>query len=114
MVRQLLMILPLIVMTGCSSLPLGAFGFGGGGGTNVAANTQIGKENRQTAVAFEQKTEVGRDFVQKDVSAETVGTVTINNITMPWWVIIAGFWFFFLWSYLLWKLPAPEQIWGKK
>lgn len=111
MANRLAALLLIAILTGCSSLPLG---FLGGGGPNVAANTQIGKENRQTAVGFEQKTEVGRDLIQKDVSAESVGTVTINNITMPWWVVIAGFWFFFMWSYLLWRLPAPEQIWRKE
>lgn len=97
-------------LVGCSSLPLGLLG---GGGTNVAANTQIGKENRQAVSSMEFGDTAGRDIVTKEIEAGQVGTVTINNITMPWWVIIAGFWFFFLWSYLLWRLPAPEQIWGK-
>jgi hypothetical protein len=36
----------IMLLASCSSLPLGMLG----GGTNVAANTQIGRENRQTGV----------------------------------------------------------------
>lgn len=99
-----------VALAGCSSLPLG---FLGGGGPNVAANTQVGKENRQAVLSTELGDSAGRDIVTKQIDAGQVETVTINNVTMPWWVIIAGFWFFFLWSYLLWRLPAPEQIWRK-
>lgn len=111
MAARHLAIAALLILTACSSLPLGFLG--GGGGPNVAANTQIGKENRQALVANEFGDTAGRDIVTKQVDAGQVDTVTINNVTMPWWVIIAGFWFFFLWSYLLWRLPAPEQIWRK-
>lgn len=110
MANRLAALLLIATLTGCSSLPLG---FLGGGGPNVAANTQIGKENRQAVASVETGDTAGRDIVSKDVEAESVGTVTINNITVPWWVVIAGFWFFFMWSYLLWRLPAPEQIWRK-
>lgn len=103
----------LLILTGCSGLSA-LSSLASGGGTNVAANTQIGKENRQAIASLETGDSAGRDIVSKDIEAGQVGTVTINNVTMPWWVILAGGWFFFLWSYLLWRLPAPEQIWGKK
>ena len=49
MANRLAILLLIVTLTGCSGLPLGLLG---GGGPNVAANTQIGKENRQTAVGF--------------------------------------------------------------
>jgi hypothetical protein len=65
--RALILILAL---SGCGGLPLGMLG----GGTNVAANTQVGRENRQTAVAFEERVEAGRDVVQKEVETGQVET----------------------------------------
>jgi hypothetical protein len=48
-----------MLLASCSGLPLGMLG----GGTNVAANTQIGRENRQTAVSMEPNlVEAGRDI----------------------------------------------------
>jgi hypothetical protein len=55
----------IMLLASCSSLPLGMLG----GGTNVAANTQIGRENRQTAVSMEERVEAGRDVIQKEVEA---------------------------------------------
>jgi hypothetical protein len=37
----------IMLLASCGGLPLGMLG----GGTNVAANTQIGRENRQTAAS---------------------------------------------------------------
>lgn len=112
MVKQLLIILPLIVLTSCSQLPLGAFGFGGGG-TNVAANTQVGKENRQAFASFESGYTSGRDIVTKQLEAGPVDSLTINNQDIPIWVIFSGMLMFILWSYLLWILPSPNEIWRK-
>jgi hypothetical protein len=81
--RALILILAL---SGCGGLPLGMLG----GGTNVAANTQVGRENRQTAVAFEERVEAGRDVVQKEVETGQVETLTVNNQDIPPWVLLAG------------------------
>lgn len=81
-------------LAACSSLPLGMLG---GSGTNVAANTQVGKENRQAVVSFERG-----DVVKKEVQAEQVETVTINNTEIPPWVLLVAL--------LGWLLPTPTDI----
>jgi len=73
-----------------------------GGGTNVAANTQIGRENRQTAVAFEERVEAGRDVVQKEVETDQVENLTINNQDIPPWVLLVAL--------IGWLLPTPMQM----
>lgn len=89
----------LTALASCGQLPLGLLG---GGGPNVAANTQIGKENRQSLVSTETGPKAGRDIVQKELEAETVDTVTINNEKIPVWVIIA--------LVLGWLAPSPSEI----
>ena len=78
-----------------------------GGGTNVAANTQIGKENNQTGVVVgEVKTnkieaqEIGK-LTQADQTIEAHGETTIQNI--PPWVLLL--------LILGWLLPSPKEIW---
>ena len=85
-------------LAGCGALPLGMLG----GGTNVAANTQIGRENRQTAVAFEDRVEAGRDVIQKEVETGQVETMTVNNQDIPPWVILLAL--------IGWLLPTPTQM----
>jgi hypothetical protein len=91
--RALILILAL---SGCGGLPLGMLG----GGTNVAANTQVGRENRQTAVAFEERVEAGRDVVQKEVETGQVETLTVNNQDIPPWVLLLAL--------IGWLLPTPD------
>ena len=79
-----------------------------GGGTNVAANTQIGKENKQAVVTYEQEetTSAGRDIITtevlKEVEAGPVDTLKINNTNIPPWVLLV--------LLLGWVLPTPTQI----
>lgn len=73
-----------------------------GGGPNVAANTQIGRENNQSVLTSNSGTEAGRDVIQKEVEAGQVETVTINNEKIPVWVIIA--------LVLGWLAPSPSEI----
>lgn len=94
MANRLAALLLIATLTGCSSLPLG---FLGGGGTNVAANTQVGKENRQAIASFE-----SGDVVRKDVEAGQVETVTINNGEIPPWVLLVAL--------LGWLLPSPGEM----
>lgn len=84
-----------LLLAGCSSLPLGFLS--GGGGPNVAANTQIGKENRQAFASFERG-----DVVRKDIEAGQVEAVTINNEEIPPWVLLVAL--------LGWLLPSPSEM----
>ena len=76
------------------------------GGTNVAANTQLGKENKQAVVTNEEETNnnAGRDIVTetKEVEAGPVEKLMINNQNIPPWVIML--------LLLGWLLPTPTQI----
>ena len=78
------------------------------GGTNVAANTQIGKENKQAVVTFEQEetTSAGRDIITtevlKEVETGSVESLDITNTNIPPWVLLV--------LLLGWVLPTPTQI----
>jgi len=76
------------------------------GGTNVAANTQLGKENKQAVVTYEEEetNNAGRDIVTetKEVEAGPVEKLMINNQNIPPWVIML--------LLLGWLLPTPTQI----
>jgi hypothetical protein len=87
-----------MLLSSCSGLPLGMLG----GGTNVAANTQIGRENRQTAVSMEERVEAGRDVIQKEVEAGPVESLTVNNQDIPPWVLLVAL--------IGWLLPTPTQM----
>lgn len=104
--RSLLLLLALIGLTslaGCGTSPLSLLT---GGGPNVAANTQIGKENSQAVVTQTTRTEVkagdNSDIktVSSKVSADSLGKVTINEV--PPWVILL--------LILGWLLPSPNEI----
>lgn len=91
-----------LLTVGCGALP---FGMLGGGGPNVAANVQAGKENTQQLVANQERTEAGRDIIteSKQVEAAQVESVTINNVQdIPIWVWIA--------LVVGWVLPSPQEI----
>ena len=97
-----LLVLPLLASTlllsNCGKVPLP-------GGTNVAANTQVGKENVQQVVAKQERVTAGRDVVTqtKQVEAAQVDAVTINNVQdIPIWLWIA--------LVVGWVLPSPQEI----
>ena len=81
---------------------------GGGGGPTVNSNAQIGKENRQAAVSYEQEDNynAGRDVITtetiKEVETGTVEELRISNTNIPIWVIVL--------LLLGWLLPTPTQI----
>lgn len=89
----------MMILSGCNGLPLGVLG---GGGPNVAANVQAGRENRQTALGIEQRTEAGRDIVTKELEAGPVDNLTINNEEIPAWVLLVAL--------LGWLLPSPGEM----
>ena len=99
MAKHLALACLLIALTGCGKLPIGL-----GGGPNVAANTQVGRENVQQAVAQQTRTTAGRDVVTttRDVEADQVDAVTINNDRVPIWLIVA--------LVLGWLAPSPNEI----
>ena len=91
-----------ILLTGCGALPLGMLG---GGGPNVAANVQAGKENTQQLVANQERTEAGRDIITetKQIEAASVESLTINNVQdIPIWLWIA--------LVVGWVLPSPQEM----
>lgn len=83
-----------------------------GGGTNVAANTQIGKTNTQTigtTKVQESRTEftdtVVENFEQTQEQDNTVKTDSVENLTIneiPPWVILL--------LILGWLLPSPGEM----
>jgi len=111
MAKVLVLVCLLLALTSCGKLPIGL-----GGGPNVAANTQVGRENVQQAVNQQTRTTAGRDVITstREVQADQVEAVTINNQQIPLWMVALMLFGFILWSYLLWMLPSPDQIWRKK
>lgn len=94
-------------MSGCGLNPLGLLG-GSGGGPTVNSNAQVGKENKQAVVTYEQEetTSAGRDIITtevlKEVEAGPVENLDITNTNIPPWVILV--------LLLGWVLPTPTQI----
>lgn len=101
MAKHLALACLLLALTACGKLPLGMLG---GGGPNVAANTQVGRENVQQVVAQQTRTSAGRDIIttQREVEAEQVEAVTINNDRVPIWLIVA--------LVVGWLAPSPNEI----
>ena len=94
----------LLSSCGLTSLPF----FGGGGGPTVNSNAQIGKENKQAVVTYEeeQSNNAGRDVITtevlKEVETGTVEDLRISNTNIPIWVILL--------LLLGWLLPTPTQM----
>lgn len=107
-----LLVWPLVLMftltaTGCGMSPLSLLT---GGGTNVAANTQLGKQNNQT-IGTSTVQELGTQTVTAEkvnnsqvqtnrVNATEVQTVVVNEV--PTWVILL--------LVLGWILPSPGEM----
>jgi hypothetical protein len=96
-----------LTLTGCGTSPLSLLA---GGGTNVAANTQVGKQNNQTLGASTVQ-ELGTQTVTSEkvnnsqvqtnrVNAAEVQTVVVNEV--PVWIILL--------LLLGWVLPSPGEI----
>ena len=97
----------LLVLTGVTS-SCSPIGLPLGGGPNVAANTQIGRENTQTIgqdkrFQPELRTEGPIETVEQssnDIKTGSVENLQITNI--PFWVVLL--------LILGWLLPTPTQI----
>ena len=108
---RLLLTLTLVLFLGGCMSPLGllsSFGGGGGGsGTSVNANTQIGKENNQSA--FDQSRDISGENVNVNQSQGAfsvdgdAGSVKVLNQDIPMWMILL--------AVLGWMLPSPIEIW---
>lgn len=95
-----LVVLTLVLfLSACGGGPLSLLT---GGGPNVAANVQAGKENTQQIVANQTKSDVGRDLIQQSspIVAENIKEVTIQQT--PLWMLIL--------LVLGWLLPSPNEI----
>lgn len=95
----------ILLMAGCSG-PLDLLT---GGGTNVAANTQVGKTNTQTlgqtnlteqSIVRPQARSIKQSADTNKVSSDRVETVVVNEV--PVWVILL--------LILGWLLPSPGEI----
>jgi len=93
------LLLLVILLAGCGASPLSLLT---GGGPNVAANVQAGKENTQQAVANQTRTDAGRDVIQQSspVIADQIKEVNIQQT--PLWMLIL--------LVLGWLLPSPNEI----
>lgn len=107
--RTTVAILLLMLIGSCSGInPLGFLK----GGTNVAANTQVGQNNYQTLGKSEtyaptvslrpnsRVDTVDQSTTESKVSTDKVDSITINEI--PAWVILL--------LILGWLLPSPQEI----
>jgi len=95
---RLLILVALLALTACGG-PLGLLT---GGGPNVAANVQAGKENTQQLVGNQINTEAGRDIVQQTspITSDNIEEVTIQQT--PLWMMLL--------LILGWLLPSPNEI----
>jgi len=95
---HLLILVALLALTACGG-PLSLLT---GGGPNVAANVQAGKENTQQLVGNQINTEAGRDIVQQTspITSDNIEEVTIQQT--PLWMMLL--------LILGWLLPSPNEI----
>ena len=90
-----------LFLSGCGLSSLGLL-TGGGGGPTVNSNAQIGKENRQTGLSFEEEITAGRDVVSKEIETGSVDSLKILNTNIPPWVMLL--------LILGWLLPTPTEM----
>lgn len=99
MARTLILLTILLTLASCGKLPLGLLG---GGGPNVAANTQIGKENYQginttidRSIRPEARTEGPVDTI--DQSNSTTNNTEIDPLMLI--LLVLG-----------WLAPSPQEM----
>lgn len=83
-VTLLLLLVSTLMVSSCSGTPLSLLT---GGGPNVAANTQIGKENIQALTTNKIEASGQAKVSSGKVNADRVETVVVNEY--PLWMIIA-------------------------
>lgn len=93
-----LLLASMLLLSSCSGLsPVSLLT---GGGPNVAANVQVGKENSQAVVSQTTRIEAGGDVQQSRVISNGPGEVTVQEVP-PWVVLLL---------ILGWLLPSPGEI----
>jgi hypothetical protein len=103
-----------ILLVSCSAGPLDLLP---SGGTNVAANTQLGQENTQTIGVTEETKQEVRDTqageiiqssLDRSIQAKKVDSITVESGLPMWilWLIIP----IILIIYVAWRLPPPEVM----
>jgi|TARA_S200002703_G_scaffold150662_1_gene149266 hypothetical protein len=99
---RLFIALALVLFLGGCLSPLSLLG---GGGPNVAANVQAGKENNQSVI--DQSSDITGENVSVDNSQVSsngpIESIKVLNQDIPTWVIIL--------LILGWMLPSPQEIW---
>ena len=88
-------LLIILLVSSCSNIPSFLMG---GGGPNVAANTQIGKENNQNVGA----TTYNKPEVKAEGPIDTVDQSTTNNTEIDPLLLIL--------LILGWLAPSPQEI----
>ena len=105
MVKPLLLVV-ILALSSCTSLPSFLNPLGSKGGPTVNANVLAGKENTQQVVAQQNRQDAGRDIITteviKEVEAEKVEQLEITNTNIPPWVLLL--------LLLGWLLPTPQSI----
>jgi hypothetical protein len=95
-----------LFLSGCGLSTL--LSLGGSGGPTVNSNAQVGKENKQAVITYEDETNTsaGRDVIQteviKEVETGKVENLDIINTNIPPWVMLL--------LILGWLLPTPTEI----
>jgi hypothetical protein len=97
-----LLLVLILTLSSCSKLPLSLLG---GGGPNVAANTQLGKTNTQTVGTTKSNTVTESTVETVDQSTNEVKTEKVETVNIqqtPFWMILL--------LILGWLLPSPGEI----
>ena len=95
-----------LFLSGCGLSTL--MSLGGSDGPTVNSNAQVGKENKQAVITYEDETNTsaGRDVIQteviKEVETGKVENLDIINNNIPPWVMLL--------LILGWLLPTPTEI----
>lgn len=115
----------IVLLQACSPASILKAGLGaatGNSGTSVVANVPIGKEVSQTlgvktskdnTVTLRPKSRVetiDQSSADSKVDAKTIENLTIQT-NVPYWFVGLFIFILIMWSWLLWKLPSPDQIW---
>ena len=99
-------LLVVLFLSGCGLSTL--MSLGGSDGPTVNSNAQVGKENKQAVITYEDETNTsaGRDVIQteviKEVETGKVENLDIINTNIPPWVMLL--------LILGWLLPTPTEI----
>ena len=84
------------------------------GGPNVAANVQLGKTNSQTLGTTNNVAPTVSLRPNSKVDTVDQSNETVNNYELDPILFGTLLFCFIVWSYFLYKLPSPDQIWKRR